>query len=345
MGSSDKKRAPREYFEASPIGSFVIDETGSYVDVNPAGAEMVGYSREELLEMSIGEVTEGYDDHDAVPSFVETRATERTRSEVKLRHRDGSVVDVLIEAVALDDDRFIAYCQDISDLKQYERRLEEQRDNLNVLNEILRHDVRNDLQLVLAYGELIEDAAESDEVRERIQTVLDSAGHAVELTKTAGQMAEVMLTNEDKTRPVNLRSHVTSVVEEVRSTRSDAVITGETSVPRVTIRANDMLDSVFRNLIKNGIDHNNKDMPKVTLSGADRGDTVVVRVADNGPGVPDERKDAIFGKGNAGLESQGTGIGLYLVKTLVGIYGGEVRVEDNDPEGAVFVVELPKANQ
>jgi PAS domain S-box-containing protein len=343
MSSSDEDRAPREYFEGAPAGSFVIDETGSCVDVNPAGAEMVGYAREELLGTSIEEVIEEGDGD--VPSFTELGTTERTRTEARLRHEDGHVVDVLVEVVALDEDRYIAYCQDISDLKQYERRLEEQRDNLKILNEILRHDIRNDLQLVLAYGKLIRDTGESEEIRERAGTVLDSASHAVELTKTAGQMAEVMLTDENETRPVDLRSHVMSVVEEVRSTRSDAVITGETSVPAVTVRANDMLDSVFRNLVKNGVDHSDKDVPEVTLSGADRGDTVVVRIADNGPGVPDERKDAIFGKGNAGLESEGSGIGLYLVRTLVEGYGGDVWVEDNDPEGAVFNVELPKADR
>jgi signal transduction histidine kinase len=44
-----------------------------------------------------------------------------------------------------------------------------------------------------------------------------------------------------------------------------------------------------------------------------------------------------------GLDSAGTGLGLYLVDTLVDRYGGEIRVEDNDPEGTVFVVELPLA--
>jgi signal transduction histidine kinase len=82
----------------------------------------------------------------------------------------------------------------------------------------------------------------------------------------------------------------------------------------------------------------------VTLSATEREETVVVRIADNGPGVPDHRKEAIFGEGEAGLDSSGTGIGLYLVESLVDSYGGDVWVEDNDPEGAVFVVELPRAD-
>ena len=76
--------------------------------------------------------------------------------------------------------------------------------------------------------------------------------------------------------------------------------------------------------------------------GADR---VTVRIADNGPGVRDEIKEEIFGKGQKGLESAGTGIGLYLVRTLLDAYGGAVWVEDNQPEGAVFVVELQSTDR
>ncbi len=345
MSSPGEKQAHREYFDAAPIGSFVVDETGLCVDVNPAAVEMVGYSREELLGMSIDKLTEGHDHPDNIPPFAEIKTAERTRAEVKLRHKKGHAVDVLMEAVSIDEDHCIAYCQNISDLKRYERRLEEQRDNLKMLNEILRHDVRNDLQLVLAYGRLIEDEAETEETQEHIETVLDSASHAVELTRTAGQMAEVMLTNDRETRPVDLKNHLNSVAEEVRSTHDDAIITGETSVPSVTVQANDMIDSVFRNIVKNGVDHNDKDVPEVVLSSDVRDETVIVRIADNGPGVPEEQKDTIFGKGSAGLKSHGSGIGLYLVRTLVEGYGGDVWITDNDPEGAVFNVELPRADE
>uniref|UniRef100_UPI00260BACAD ATP-binding protein n=1 Tax=Halorientalis sp. TaxID=1931229 RepID=UPI00260BACAD len=67
-------------------------------------------------------------------------------------------------------------------------------------------------------------------------------------------------------------------------------------------------------------------------------------IADNGPGVPDERKDEIFGRGEKGLESSGTGLGLYLVDTLVDRYGGDVYATDSD-EGAEFVIRLQRAEQ
>jgi signal transduction histidine kinase len=68
---------------------------------------------------------------------------------------------------------------------------------------------------------------------------------------------------------------------------------------------------------------------------------VLVRVADDGPGIPDEHGAQLFSADTKGLDSDGTGMGLYLVERLIDIYGGEVRVEDNTPRGAVFVVELP----
>lgn len=132
-------------------------------------------------------------------------------------------------------------------------------------------------------------------------------------------------------------------MSEVQASYPDAAVTYDTTIPIATINANNMIFSAFRNLLKNAIQHNDKPLAEVTVSATDQAETLTIRVADNGPGIPADRKDAIFAKGEHGLESAGTGIGLYLVETLVTSYGGEISVEDNDPEGSVFVVELPKA--
>jgi signal transduction histidine kinase len=107
---------------------------------------------------------------------------------------------------------------------------------------------------------------------------------------------------------------------------------------------NEMLGSVFRNLLQNAILHNDKETPEITITAERQQRQIEVRIADNGPGVPDAQKETIFGKGAKGLESEGTGIGLYLVQSLVESYGGDVWVEDNTPEGAIFVVQLPIAD-
>jgi signal transduction histidine kinase len=132
-------------------------------------------------------------------------------------------------------------------------------------------------------------------------------------------------------------------LEEVRAVHSHASITVDGRLPDSTVVADEMLPSVFRNLLKNAIQHNDKEVPEVVVTASERDETVVVSIADNGPGIPDEMQGEMFAKGEKGLKSDGTGIGLYLVETLVDGYGGTVWVEDNDPEGAVFNVELPLA--
>ncbi|MFA9417280.1 ATP-binding protein [Natrinema sp. HArc-T2] len=228
--------------------------------------------------------------------------------------------------------------------QEYERRLETQRDNLETLNQVLRHDIRNDLQIVLAYADLLADHVEAgSDDEEYLETLRDSATQAVELTETAREMADVMLANVDDQQQVRLKPLITDVVGEVRTQYTTADITVDWEASETEVVANEMLASVFRNLVKNAIQHNDKAVPKVAVSVSDDASKVTVRVADNGPGVPDAQKDDIFGKGARGLESAGTGLGLYLAKTLVDAYGGDIWVEDNEPEGAVFVITLPKA--
>lgn len=221
-----------------------------------------------------------------------------------------------------------------------EERLEEQRDDLRLLNQVMRHDIRNDLQLIGAYAELLEDHID-DEGREYLDVIREHTESATNLTTTARDLAEVMLSPDIQERAVSLRGTLNQQIEETRSGHPEAVVTVEGSLPEIDVTGNDMLGSVFRNLLQNSIQHNDKTLPEVTVSATEIDDRVEIRVADNGPGIPEAQRDDIFGKGEKGLESSGAGIGLYLVRSLVDGYGGDVWVESNDPEGAVFVVSLP----
>jgi signal transduction histidine kinase len=177
---------------------------------------------------------------------------------------------------------------------------------------------------------------------EYLDSVRTSAESAVELMTTARDLAEAMLATGESHQPVSLRNTLQTQLEETRATYGNAAITVSGEIPDVRVRADDMLTSIFRNLLKNAVHHNDKPVPVVEMSVEAGSDAVVVRVADNGPGIPEERRETIFGRGQKGLESEGTGIGLYLVRTLAEEYGGDVWIENNDPEGAVFAVELPR---
>ncbi|MFW6045361.1 MAG: ATP-binding protein, partial [Natronomonas sp.] len=235
--------------------------------------------------------------------------------------------------------------RDVTELKEYERQLQEQRDNLELLNQVVRHDIRNDMTVVRGRANLLEKYIErEDEAWDDLQAIQKSTDDAIELTKTARDLAETMLSTEADVEAVSLDQHLDSVIENARSTYDNVIIIVEEEEPDARVVGDELLEAVFRNLVQNAVVHNDKDTPEIHISTTLDEGTVTVVVADNGPGIPDEQKEEIFGKGEKGLDSSGAGSGLYLVRTVVEQYDGDVWIEDNDPEGSAFVVELPNAD-
>lgn len=222
-----------------------------------------------------------------------------------------------------------------------EERLIRQRDDLQLLNQVMRHDIRNDLQVVGAYAELLDDHVD-EEGKAYLDVIKRNTQSAVSLTTTVRDLAEVMLREETEPSHVSLDRILSQQIEEIRSGYSEAVFTVEGSFPEKEVVADEMLSSVFRNLLRNAVQHNDETPATVSVSATvDADDGVVeVRIVDNGPGIPESHRDDVFGKGEKGLDSPGAGIGLYLVQSLVEIYGGSVSIEDTEPKGTTFVVRL-----
>jgi len=220
-----------------------------------------------------------------------------------------------------------------------ERELKRQRDNLDLLNQIVRHDLTNHLQTISGRAELLRDQCSGDAL-EHVDGIQESSQAAAELLETAGNLATVMRQTDWETEPVALEPVLSSVIEDITATYSDAQVTVPDEFPAVRVQADELLSSVFRNILTNAIQHNDSAMPSVVVDVTDDGDVVHVSVADNGPGIPDEQKQAVFERGEKRPDSDGTGVGLYLVRTLVDAYGGDVWVEDNEPTGTVVGVTL-----
>ena len=349
--------------ETADMGIFVLDSEFTVRWINETAAAYFGLSREAvigqdkqaLIESTIQSIFERperfaetvldtYADNTYVEEFECHVLAGEGRAERWLLHRSKP-----IRSGALAGGR-IEHYTDISELKASQRRLEAQRDDLEVLNQVVRHDIRNDLQLVSAYAEMLEphvDAAGED----HCERIADSAANAIELTESARDLAEVMLSRQAELTPIAVGEVLATQITEVGELNPAATIRTEGSVPEAEVLANTLFGSVIRNLLTNAIQHNRRAEPTVTVSATADEETVTIRVADDGPGIPDRQKQELFGKGQKGLDSTGTGIGLYLVETLVDSYGGAVWIEDRAAQagpqdavdGAVFVVELPVA--
>lgn len=262
---------------------------------------------------------------------------------------DGDVLGVLTFFMREATDAAEPMLQDVSDVllaldgllarRQYEQRLEEQRDGLEVINELLRHDIRNHLMIIQGHTDLLQTIVPR-QGDEHLDTIRGKSQNAISLTADARDLTNVILEGKSDLQPVELIDCLSEQLESVSSTFPHVTINFDTSDPEIPVLADSMLSAVFRNLFWNAIQHNDTAHPEIRIRTEASEHEVIVTISDNGPGIPDDRKDAIFGKGEKGIYSSGTGIGLFLVQQLIDRYDGEVRVDDNDPRGAMFTVSL-----
>ncbi|WP_181690901.1 PAS domain S-box protein [Natronomonas sp. LN261] len=341
-----KLRQFRKAVEQTAHIVYITDTEGTIEYVNPAFEEITGFSESEAVGqdpsiLKSGEYGDGY-----YGELWETILSgEQWADEMFEEGADGEgiVLNQTISPITDEDgqpQKFVAVGQDTTKQKEYEQKIEDQRDNLEVLNQVVRHDIRNDMAVVSGRAELLKKHVE-EAGKEDLEAIQDATESATELTKTARDLSDIMLSTEEDIEPVRLDQCLNPVVENVCAKFDTAMVTIDGQIPRAHVRGNELLEAVFRNLLQNAVVHNDKQRPEVRISTRIDEEIITVRVADNGPGIPDTQKETIFGKGEKGLDSPGTGLGLYLIRTLVEQYGGAVWVEDNDPEGSVFVVNLP----
>lgn len=343
--------------EASPVPIWVQGvDTIRYA--NDAAAEFFGRPDADAV---VGDSALGY-----VPSDQRDRTRRLNEGMIE----DGETMDGLEGAVVAADgtrreavfaaapiqyrgeQAIVTIARDVTDQRAYERTLETQMSELKMLIRLLRHDINNDMNVVLGMAEMAREDSEDEAVREALDHVLSASNRVVDLTQTARNLMKAMVAEGRERHPVLLSRVLKAEIASARESFDDATVRVAGELPGVYVEGDDLLSSVFRNLLENAVVHNDSASPEVVVAATADEETVRVAVADDGPGVSDDQKETVFGKGEQGLASEGTGIGLYLVQSLVSNYGGTVRVADRsdhdlfglepDPEatGAVFVVEL-----
>lgn len=225
-----------------------------------------------------------------------------------------------------------------------ESRLREERDILEFVNQTLRHDLTGDVSLVQARLRMLDRNVtfHEDNHADHLQVALDRTTEMEEFIQKMRTYMESVLNENHSFEAIPLAPVLEEHVETFRASYPDLSVECD-EIPEVAVEADDMLGSVFDNLLSNAVEHNDSASPTIKVETARRDDVATVRIADNGPGIPGDRREAIFERGESSTERNGAGFGLYLVKDIVENYGGEIRVRDNEPRGTVFELDLPIA--
>lgn len=243
------------------------------------------------------------------------------------------------------------------------RRLAEQAretsDAMAFTNSLLRHDVRNALQIVDGHATLLA-RRDDDQVRESAETISGQTASLERIVTEVESVVEV-LTGEQAGETADAGAVLDDAIGAVATDR--AGVTVETDVDsELPVAGGDALYPVFSNVVGNAVEHgsgaSNEGSPEDEGRNTDEnsvrirvtaarendvngnGDRAVVRVADDGPGVPEADRERIFERG---VSNDGGGHGLYVARTVVDRLGGDVHVEESDLGGAAVVVEVPLA--
>ncbi|TQQ80020.1 response regulator [Halonotius terrestris] len=256
---------------------------------------------------------------------------------IGLRHFHNIVVPL---ATGGEESSVQIVTREITLQKHNEEELKRKKEELAIINRIVSHDIKNDVNILSGWAEVLKDRVD-DEYLDMLSHIEETSTHIAELTEITKDFVESLEGDADvELDAVDLATIIDTEVEKLRSDH-DAVSVTVDREDDIEVRANELLASVVGNLLSNAVRHNDSDTPAIEITTERSETTLTLRIADNGPGVPDGQKEEIFGKGSKGPESPGTGIGLYLAHKLVDQYHGEIWIEDNEPTGAVFVVELP----
>ncbi|WP_342304553.1 HAMP domain-containing sensor histidine kinase [Methanolobus sp. ZRKC5] len=223
----------------------------------------------------------------------------------------------------------------ISNIRRYHevfRSKEEQvklTEMLRNTNRILRHDIANDLQVIMGALDLLEEKGDE----KFISMIRKASQKSASLIKDVKEIDQVSVVDE-QLKLLNVKNLVDNAISAHAAKFN---VTGN-----CLVMADNALASVFDNIVSNALVHGNAS--KVDIEILNQNGICEILIADNGIGIPDAVKSRVFDEGYKYGKTGNTGFGLYIAKKTVERYGGSIRVEDNKLSGAKFVIELDAAS-
>jgi len=235
-----------------------------------------------------------------------------------LRNNDGEVYGA------------VATLRDLTDQRTRERQLA-------ALERMLRHNLQNELNVILGRAELVEERA-SDEVAALSEPIAAAAQRLLETADKQRRVVE-LLAEPSSVERLNLSVTVETVVEQLEDEYLDAEIVVD-SVPDIELRTTQELGRAIEELIENAILHGGDSPSQVRVKSSLLGDRVRISVSDDGPGIPETERSVIEEDADIEPLLHSSGMGLWLVKRIVSGAGGTIRFDDAG-SGTTVTIVLP----
>ena len=293
-----------------------LTETGEVVLVIDDRTQVVRVNR--MAEQTFGDVDTLEDVTEHSVATLTERKTITCRTTTGRRQFEPGVVPLVDE-----HHETLGYTVTLIDVTDREIR----RQRLAVLNRILRHNVRNELDVIRAHAE--------DADLDPALAGVDRLGALSEEARRVQELMERSTTDRTETAVCPLVEEV--VAEVTAGTNADVTV----AVPDATVGVDrERCRYALRQLVENAVEHNEGASPRVVVRGERRESDVRLVVADDGPGIPESERAVIETGDEAQLE-HASGFGLWGANWAVQAMGGSLSFGDSDLGGAVVTVTLP----
>ncbi|MBI4762023.1 MAG: sensor histidine kinase [Chloroflexota bacterium] len=365
---SERRRLERELQEQRDFALQIINSLGQGLTVtnaegvfelvNPAYAHLIGYEPHELIGKSPAQVTYPESLRELERAHAQRRNGLITTYESLLRHKNGKGVPVLITgAPRFKNGQFAGSITSITDLtaiklvhEERERLIAElsaKNAELEQFTYTVSHDLKSPLVTISGFLSYLEqDAFAGDTVRLKkdIQRINEAVHKMQKLLNELLELSRIgRLVNPPETIPfAELVQEAISLVQGRLDQRGVQIFL-QPNLPAV-FGDRPRLVEVLQNLIDNAAKYmGDQSQPRIEIgcAGEENGSPIFY-VRDNGIGIPPEHHERIFGLFNKlNAQSEGTGIGLALVKRIIEVHGGRIWVESEAGKGSTFLFTLP----
>lgn len=317
-------------FEASPVPMVVLDADGTIERWNRAATTTFGWQGATVS----GEQYPLFTDAAARETFMDrVLAGERiVGMETTHQGRDGSLVEVELYAHPMREggevSSIIVSAIDVTALKQREQ-------HLSVLHRIMRHTLRNKLNVIYAVGErLVDDRAIGDE--DFSDRLIDATEELIHLSDQAERINSD-LRRVESPAPVALDAMLTGLYEQVREEWPTVAIELSEDVPSVSVP--DIARTIFAELVDHAIEHSDSETPRVGIDVAVER-RIVVSITDERDGLTEGERGFLQRDESAAL-LHGSRLSLAHAEILASELGGQLSAEEH-AEGTTVSVELPR---
>jgi PAS domain S-box-containing protein len=245
---------------------------------------------------------------------------------------------------------YISICEDVTARVKADEELKRAKELVELYIDLMGHDINNMNQVGVGYLEIAMNTLELEEDKKKLLAKPLEA--MINSSRLIDNVKKLRRANDGDMhlRPIDLNKLLKDVIAEYGQAPGKEVSIRYDSGDAM-VNANELLKDVFANLVSNAIKHTpgavHINIKQDTIE-TDGKKYYRVLVEDDGPGIPEELKPIIFDRIlRHRTRGGGTGIGLYLAKTLIDNFGGSIAVEDRMPgelkKGTRFIITLPAA--